>query len=284
LKRKIAFPGERGSFTELAAIEYFGKDDEYCCVPEFSEVFEAVQNGTCKYGVVPIENSTAGSIHQNFDSLLESQLHITGEIMLRIGQCLVANKGVKRKNITKVYSHPAAFAQCKNFLRKNPGLSKITIANTALAVKKINDEQLKDGAAIASMQAAIDFDMNVLAQNIEDNKWNTTRFIIVCKKAEKPSGAPVKTSIVFSTKNIPGALFKCLGVFALRDIDLYKIESRPVHGQGFSYLFYLDFSGDIRDEAQKNALNHLQEITTFFRHLGSYTCGKLVQPHYHKRS
>jgi prephenate dehydratase len=156
--------------------------------------------------------------------------------------------------------------------------------NTALAVKKIKDEKLSDAAAIASMQAAIDFKMDILAENIEDSEWNTTRFIIISKKQEMPLTNSVKTSIVFSTKNIPGALFKCLGVFALRDIDLFKIESRPVHGKGFQYLFYLDFAGNIKNEAQKNAINHLQEITTFFRHLGTYSCGELVYPKYKKRA
>jgi len=283
LRVKVAFPGERGSFTELAAIEYFGEGEQYNCFPEFTDVFEKVSDGTCKYGVVPIENSTAGSIHQNYDSLLESNLHITGEIMLRVGQCLIANKNVKKKDIHTVYSHAAAFAQCKNYFRKNPGLKKISVPNTALAVKKVKDENLADSAAVASLQAAIDFKMDVLAENIEDNRWNTTRFIILSRKPEKPAFIPVKTSIVFSMKNIPGALFKCLAVFALRDIDLIKIESRPVHGKGFKYLFYLDFAGDINDEAQKNAVNHLQEITTFFKHLGSYSCGRLTYPKFHNR-
>jgi prephenate dehydratase len=282
LNFKIAFPGERGSFSELAAIEYFGKANNFTCVPEFADVFDMVSSGKCKYGIVPIENSLAGSIHQNFDKLLESKLHITGEILLRIGQFLIANKGVKRKDIHSILSHPAALAQCKEFLKTMP-VKAIPFSNTASAVKKIKDEGLRDTAAIASMQAAIDFDMDVLAKNIEDNKWNTTRFIIVARKPEAPLKALIKSSIVFSTKNIPGALFKCLGVFALRDIDLFKIESRPVHGKGFGYLFYLDFEGDVKNEAQHNAVNHLQEITTFYRHLGSYNCGEVTFPKYAKR-
>jgi prephenate dehydratase len=283
LRVKVAFPGERGSFTELAAIEYFGESEKFVCVPEFTDVFESVSTGVCKYGVVPIENSSAGSIHQNFDSLLESNLHITGEIMLRIGQFLIANNGVKKKDVQTIYSHPAAFSQCKGYFKKNTSLQKVEVANTALAVKKVKDEKLKNAAAIASMQAAIDFEMNVIAENIEDNKWNTTRFIILSRKPERPAFTPVKTSIVFSMSNTPGALFKCLAVFALRDIDLIKIESRPVHGKGFKYLFYLDFAGDINDPAQKNAVNNIQEIATFYKHLGSYSCGRLAYPKYKKR-
>jgi prephenate dehydratase len=280
---KVAFPGERGSFTELAAIEYFGDSEKFVCVPEFADVFESVSSGACKYGVVPIENSSAGSIHQNYDSLLESNLRITGEIMLRIGQFVIANNGVKKKDVQTIYSHPAAFSQCKEYFKKNPDLQKVQVPNTALAVKKVKDEKLKNAAAIASMQAAIDFEMNVIAENIEDNKWNTTRFIILSRKPERPAFTPVKTSVVFSMQNIPGALFKCLAVFALRDIDLIKIESRPVHGKGFKYLFYLDFAGDINDPALKNAVNNLQEITSFYKHLGSYSCGRLAYPKYKKR-
>lgn len=276
---KAVFAGERGAFGELAAKEYFGSKCGLESVPEFADVFNAVMNGVHSFGIVPIENSLAGSIHQNYDMLLESNLHITGEVLLRVGHFLIANKGVNFKRIKKVYSHPQALAQCKKFL-KSSGLEPVPCSNTAAAVRKIKDEGINDAAAIGSMQAAIEFDMKVLRGNIEDNQWNTTRFLILSRTPNKlkSSEIPQKTSIVFSTKNIPGALFKCLAVFALRDIDLFKIESRPVNGNGFKYLFYLDFRGDLSDEARKNAINHLQEITTFYRHLGSYPVGKVVHP------
>jgi prephenate dehydratase len=283
---KIAFAGELGAFAELAAIEYFGKECVAVPCPDFSAAFQSVTDGKCKYGVVPIENSLAGSIHQNYDLLLESNTQVTGEILLKIGHFLIANNNVARKDIKKVFSHPQALAQCREFLKKNSSLEIVPYSNTAAAVKKIRDEKINDAAAIASMQAAIDFNMNVLASNIEDNKWNTTRFLIVAKKAQVPevSVKSVKTSIVFATKNIAGALFKCLGVFSLRDINLYKIESRPIHGRGFKYLFYLDFEGDLRQEAQRNAIKHLQEMTTFYRFLGSYAEGRIAEPKYRKRS
>ena len=283
----IAFAGERGAFGELAAIEYFGAKEKFSALPEFGDVFRAVAEGKYRYGVVPIENSQAGSIHQNFDLLLESNLHIAGEVLLRIRHFLIANKGASRRQITRVFSHPVVFPQCKKFLKRFPGLSIVPVSNTASAVKKIRDEELCDAAAIASMQAAIDFDMQILARNIEDTKWNTTRFLVVAKKPVLPArGAKdVKSSIVFSMKNIPGALYKCLSVFALRDIDLHKIESRPIHsrGRGFEYLFYLDFAGDARDEAQRNAISHLQEITTFYRLLGSYKTDSPRDPECRKR-
>ncbi len=282
---KVAYAGERGAFAELAAIEYFGKKCQYIAVGDFSTVFESVANGNCDYGVIPIENSLAGSIHQNYDLLLESNTQITGEILLKIGHCLITNKNVKQKDLKSVFSHPQALAQCKNFLRKHKELQVVPFSNTAAAVKKIRDEKLSDAAAIASMQAAIDFNMDVLASNIEDHNCNTTRFLIISARTNNTSADPkkVKTSIVFSTKDLPGALFKCLAVFALRDINLFKIESRPIHGKGFQYLFYLDLEGDMRQDAVRNAIDHLQELTTFYRLLGSYEMGKLIEPSYNRR-
>ncbi len=280
----VTFAGEKGSYSELAALEYFGPSVDLRSVSEFEDVFKSVKQGKTTFGIVPIENSLAGSIHQNYDQLLESKLHIVGEIYLRINHYLIANKGATLKSVNKVYSHPQALAQCKQYLKKFHRGSLVPVSNTALAVKKIRDEKLVDAAAIASMQAAIDFDMDVLDSNIEDNPYNTTRFLIISRKPVKPASGEIKTSVVFSVKNMPGALFKALSVFALRDVDLFKIESRPVHGVGFEYLFYLDCKGDIRDIALMNAVSHLKEITTFYRLLGSYNVGKEVQPRYKGKS
>ncbi|KMQ51643.1 Prephenate dehydratase [Chitinispirillum alkaliphilum] len=280
----IAFPGERGAFSELAAKEYFGDEQRTVAYSEFEQVFQAVKDGEHTFGIVPIENSFAGSIYQNYDFLLESGLNIAGEIYLRIHHHLMANKGCTINSIKQVYSHPQAFAQCKQFLRNK--FSKddlISYPSTALAVKKIREEKLENVAAVASMQAAIDYDMDLLASNIEDNKANTTRFLALSKKMGTKESAQMKTSIVFSIKNIPGALFKALSVFALREIDLYKIESRPVLNRGFEYLFYLDFKGDIRSSVSMKAVSHLQEITTFYRLLGSYPVGDVVEPRYRGR-
>ena len=281
----VAFAGERGAFGELAAKEYFGKKAVLAAQPEFGDVFRSVARGRCRFGVVPIENSLAGSIHENYDLLLESNLHIPGEVLLRIRHFLIGNKGASRRGIRRVFSHPQAFAQCKKFLKRFPHLTVVPVSNTAWAVKKIRNEDLRDAAAIASQQAAVDFDMQVLARNIEDTRWNTTRFLVIAKGPCFPAlgCTNVKTSVVFSTKNIPGALYKCMSVFALRDINLHKIESRPVHGRGFQYLFYLDFDGDAREEVQRNAINHLQEITTFYRFLGSYPVDKPRDPVYRRR-
>jgi len=281
----VAFSGERGAFAELAAIEHFGPRVKLSPVPEFSDVFNGVSRGDYRFGVVPIENSLAGSIHQNYDLLLESGLHIVGEVQLRIRHFLIVNKGTDAKKIRKILSHPAVFPQCRRFLKRHPRWTPLPVSNTAAAVKIILTEKLHDAAAIGSLQAAIDFDMRVVARNIEDPGENTTRFLVVAEKAKNPPASTkrIKSSIVFSMKDIPGALYKCLSVFALRDINLYKIESRPVHGKGFQYLFYLDFEGDARHEVQRNAINHLQEITTFYRFLGSYAMDAPRDPAYGKR-
>jgi prephenate dehydratase len=282
---KIAFAGVRGAFSELAAVQYFGPRHTLTPVEEFEDVFSAVSRGKVQQGIIPMENSLTGSIHQNYDQILESDLFITGEIFLRVSHFLIANHGVKPHNIKRVFSHPQGLAQCQKYLKKMPSAERIPVSNTAVAVQKIKDGHLLDAAAIASLQAAIDYDMNVLAENIEDNKANITRFLVLAKKMSLPkrSSKELKTSVVFSLKNIPGALFRSLSVFALRDIDLLKIESRPVHGKPFQYMFYLDFAGGCTQESQKNALNHLKEVTVFCRMLGSYERGKLVHPEYKKR-
>jgi Prephenate dehydratase len=280
----IAFQGERGAFTELAAIQYFGGKEKTLAVARWEDVFEAVEKRKTGYGIIPIENSLGGSIHGNYDLLLHHDLSITGEIYLKISQFLCVNPGVGMKNVARIFSHPQGFEQCKLFLRKLPDVECIPVSNTAAAAKKIKEEGLRNAGAISSMQAAIDYDLKVLARDIEDNKKNITRFLILSKNRRTThSGKDIKTSVVFGLKNIAGALFKSLSVFALRDIDLLKIESRPVQGKPFEYMFYLDFSGSVHDEAQRNAINHLREITLVCRVLGSYPVGRLAHPEYKKR-
>lgn len=281
----IAFQGEPGAYSELAAKEYFGIRKKFVPVPEFIDVYNAVSKGKTQHGVLPIENSLAGSIHQNYDLLLEGDLYIVGEILLKVSHYLISNNNVSKKKIRRIFSHPQALTQCKSFLKRFKNVEIVPVSNTAAAVRKIKEEKLEDAAAIASMQAAIDYDMSVLAKAIEDRLKNQTRFIILAKKPLniRSGKQQTKSSIVFAAKNIPGALFKALSVFALRDIDLFKIESRPFTGSGFEYMFYLDFEGSILDERSKNAVNHLQEITTYYRFLGSYRVGKVTHPEYLKR-
>ena len=283
---KIAFQGETGANSELAARQFYGDKKEYIPFPEFQDVYNAVYNRKVQYGVIPLENSLTGSIHQNYDLLLDGKLFIVGEIYLEISHYLVSNKNVTRKKIKRVFSHEQALTQCKKYLSKFPYLAQIPVSNTAVAVRMIKEKKINDAAAIASMQAAIDFDMKVHAKKIEDIHNNQTRFIMLSRKELKIRSRKrkVKTSIIFATKNIPGALFKALSVFSLRDIDLLKIESRPFYGRNFEYMFYLDFEGNNYWNRTQYALNHLNEMTTYYRNLGSYFMGEIAKPEYKIRN
>ena len=265
----VAFQGERGAFSEAAAIKYFGDGVKSVPLPSFEEVFAAVHDGQCTYGLVPIENSLAGSIHRNYDLLVRHNLHIVGEVNLRIVHCLIVNPGVTLKDIKRVYSHPQALAQCEGSIVQL-GAEPFPTYDTAGAVRFIKEQAITDGAAIASRQAAVDWEMDVLQEGMEDWGENLTRFLVLSPKEEVPE-SDAKTSIVFAMKDVPGALFKALSVFALREINLTKIESRPLRGQPWQYLFYLDFEGTMAEERCQRAIGHLGEITSYFRLLGSYS-------------
>jgi len=273
---KAVFAGEKGAFAEIAAREHFGGGAKLVPVGEFEDVFKAVKRSKADFGVIPIENSLAGSIHQNYDSLLESKLYISAEIYLRVNHCLVGKKGTVLDAVRCVFSHPQALSQCRRFLTHRWRIKQVPVANTALAAKMVSEDGQPDTAAVASVQAADEYGLDILASNIEDRRDNVTRFLVLSRSSfVKSVGTKRKTSIVFSLPNVPGVLFKALGVFALRDIDLFKIESRPIRGSGFDYMFYLDCGGDIMDTALKNAVSHLREITAFYRFLGSYDVGTL---------
>ena len=266
---KIAFQGEPGAYSEAAALAYFGEGSSPYPCSAFEDVFMAVTSGTCEFGVLPIENSLAGSIHRNYDLLLEHHLHIVGEYFLRVHHCLIALPGATLSDIKKIISHPQALAQCDRYLRAFPGITSEAVYDTAGSVRLVRDGGNLQVAAIASQRAAQVYGLPILAEGIEDHPSNYTRFLVV---ALNPVGYHVeaKTSIVFTLKNLPGALYKALSVFALRDIDLYKIESRPLVGQPWEYLFYIDFAGHVDDVPCARALNHLGEMALFLRVLGSY--------------
>jgi len=266
---KIAFQGERGAYSEAAAVAFFGEEIIPLPCESFDEVFTQVEAGESDYGVVPIENSLAGSIHRNYDLLLRHELFIVGEVNLRVAHHLIALPGVKLEDVRHVYSHPQALAQCERSLAALGDVEKVPTYDTAGSVRMLKDRGIYDGAAIASRRAAEIYGMSILASDFEDNSQNYTRFLVLHPQEVVPQGI-AKTSIVFSVENEPGVLFKCLSVFALRDIDLTKIESRPLRGRPWEYFFYLDFAGSMQEERCRNAINHLHEITTFFRNLGSY--------------
>jgi prephenate dehydratase len=264
---KVAFQGESGAYSEQAVYEYFGSTETKSC-ESFEAVFVAVTSGVCESALVPIENSLAGSIHQNYDLLLRYNLFITGEHLLRVRHCLIAVPGVQLSDIKKAISHPQALGQCMNYLREH-GIKPEAVYDTAGSVKMLKESGAHDTAAIASHRAAELYGMQILEEGIEDNAENYTRFLAIAREPIRPEGES-KTSIVFTLKNQPGALFKALSVFALRDIDLSKIESRPLAGKPWEYLFYIDFIGDEHDAHVAKALDHLGEYATMLRVLGSY--------------
>jgi len=265
---KIAFQGEIGAYSESAVYSFFGSSAEVKPCENLSDVFESVKKGETPYGVVPIENSLEGSVNQTYDLFLEYDLKVCGEIVLRIVHCLIAHSGTRLNSIKTVYSHPQALAQCRKFLEKL-GCRLLSTFDTAGSVKMIKEEGLKDAGAVASQRAAEIYGMKVLAKEIGDTPNNYTRFFVLSKQDSPPSGQD-KTSIIFSVKSIPGALYHILEEFAVRDINLTKIESRPTKRTPWEYNFYLDFEGHRNEEKCREALESIRDKTLFVKILGSY--------------
>jgi len=270
---KIAIQGEPGSFSHEAARAMARSAKVVPCARSL-EVFDRVQRGSVDGAVIPIENSLAGSVAEHFDLLLSREVHIVREFRLRIVHNLIAPPGVPLKNVRRVFSHPVALDQCRDLFARNPKLEPVPFYDTAGSVKHVVAEHLSDAAGIASRHAAEVYGGEILKAGVEDDKRNFTRFFLIHRglmkqgKSRTPAGAN-KTSVAFSTRNIPGALFKSLSVFALRDISLSKIESRPLRGRPWEYVFFVDLlRGD--DQDARNALRHLAEVTDLVKVLGIY--------------
>ncbi|MCC6749050.1 MAG: prephenate dehydratase, partial [Deltaproteobacteria bacterium] len=267
---RVAFQGERGAYSELACRAFFGDTAEPTSEPSFDAVFEAVEAGRAKRGVVPIENSLAGTIHRNYDLLLRHRLHLVGEQTLRISHCLIAAPGVPLEAVRVVRSHPQALAQCEARLAAL-GVATEPAYDTASAVRDLALSGRRDAAAIASRLAAEVHGMSVLKSDFEDRAGNVTRFLVLAREPlSAPGVGPEKTSLAFSLPNRPGGLFKALAVFALRDLDLTKIESRPLPGEAWSYVFYLDCVHEGPRQPVERALSHLEELCTLLRVFGTY--------------
>jgi prephenate dehydratase len=288
----VAFQGEPGAYSEQAIYEYIGPGARSYPCASFEEVFAAVSQGQCALGMLPIENSLAGSIHRNYDLMLEHQLSIVGEYHLRVRHCLLALPGVQLADVRRVFSHPQALSQCLANL-KRMGLQPVPQADTAGSARLVQETQDRQAGVLASRRAAEVYGMHILAQDMEDNPANFTRFLALSahplpdpslegippsnqKQPGSASGttrlqaADYKTSIVFTLRNHPGALFRAMSVFALRDIDLTKIESRPLPGKPWEYIFYIDFVGHARQQDCMHALDNLGEWALMLRVLGSY--------------
>jgi prephenate dehydratase len=265
----VAYQGESGAFSEQAAREFFGARAILRPLPAFSDVFADVERHPTGFGIVPIENSLFGSIHQVYDLLLKHKLFITGEVKLRIELHVMALPKTKWSGIRTIYSQLQAIGQCENFLGTLKNVKVEAVHDTAAAARFIQERKRHDAAAIASEEAAHVHGLHILKRNVESNHRNFTRFIALSRKPVQPLGN-VKTSIVFAVKDIPGALFKALAVFALRDVNLLKVESRPIIGKPWEYLFYLDVEGSPARDPLRQALHHLEEVCTLVRVLGSY--------------
>jgi prephenate dehydratase len=264
---KVAIQGEAGSFSHEAVRQMIRGGTIVPCARSV-EVFDSLEAGSVAAAVIPIENSLAGSVTEHFDLLLARKVFIQREFRLRIVHNLIAAAGVKKSAVRRALSHPVALEQCRDFFRRNPQIVATPFYDTAGSVKHVIKEDLRDAAGIAGRHAAAVYGGKILAAGIEDDKRNFTRFFLI-RKARRILPAANKTSIAFGLKNVAGGLFRALSVFALRDISLSKIESRPMRGRPWEYIFYVDFlRGD--DEPARNALRHLAEVADLVKVLGIY--------------
>ena len=269
---KVAYLGPEGTFTQQAAYKHFGHSIIATPFGAINEVFREVESRSCKFGIVPIENSTEGVVNHTLDSFLQSSLQICGEVESRIHQHLLSNTK-KLKSIKRIYSHAQSFAQCRNWLDTYlPGAEKITTSSNAEAAKKASKEA--GTAAIASTTAAELYSIGIQRKNIEDNPDNTTRFLIIGHNSVPPTGND-KTSLLVSAKNRPGALYQLLAAFADNNVSLSRIESRPSRCTNWEYVFFLDVEGHLQHEDIKAALLQLDGAADMVRVLGSYPCAVL---------
>jgi len=268
---KVAIQGERGSFSHQAALKLMPRCKVLPCSRSI-EVFDAIDSGRAGAAVVPVENTLAGPVGEHLDLLLERDVFITRELLLPIEHNLIAAPAVKLKDVRQALSHPVALDQCRNFFRRYRSIRSVPFYDTAGSVKHVIQNRLPDAAGIASRQAAQEYGGKILLHGLQDDPRNVTRFFLILKN-RKMAPAADKTSLAFSLKNEAGALFKALSVFALRDLDLSKIESRPVKGKPWEYRFFVDVLRG-NDEPMRLALRHLEEVAGFVRVLGIYPKAK----------
>jgi arogenate/prephenate dehydratase len=265
---RIAFQGADGAYSQAAAVRAWPQA-ETVGFESFDEVFRAVETGRVSHGLLPVENSIGGSIHRNYDLLLDHDLPIVAETELPVVHNLLALPGVELGAIRRVFSHPQGLAQCEEYLKRHPAFELVATYDTAGSARIIRDEKLTDTAAIASARAAELFGLNVLEAGIQDYADNVTRFILIGRDSQT-NEPPDKTTIAFALHNAPGALFKALSVFALMDIDLTKLESRPARGLPWEYVFFADLAVGRNEVRCGRAIVHLAEFARWVKTLGSY--------------
>ncbi|MEO0184480.1 MAG: prephenate dehydratase domain-containing protein [candidate division WOR-3 bacterium] len=267
-KNKVYFQGTRGAYSEVVAFKYFGEETETIGLKKFEDTFDAINDDSQAYAILPIENSLMGSIHRNYDLLLTNEVWIIAEVELRITYNLF---GVgKIEDIREIWSHPAVLEQCREFISKNSNYRFVSFFDSAGAAEAVIEEHRENVGIIAGPQIESIYGLKVLIKQIEDNKMNFTRFLILSKREKIYTGKDAKSSLVFGVKNEPGVLFRSLSIFALRNIDLVKLESRPIIGKPWEYIFYIDFRGSIAQEHCRNAVDNLREVSVYHKFLGSY--------------
>lgn len=270
---KIGFQGELGSYSEIAALRFFSNSQaNFIPFRSFQDLFDNVENSFLDAAIIPVENSIEGSVNETYDLLMEKQLFVTGEIYQRIRHCLITNK--RSQEIKTVYSHPQALAQCRKYIRKR-SLEPIPSYDTAGSVKFIKEHSLVYASAIASKRSAEIYDMKIIEEGIEDKNNNFTRFLVISKISGNQTTAD-KTSIIFSISHTPGSLFLILKEFALRNINLTKIESRPTKDIPWEYYFFVDFEGNPNEDTIKKSMLNIKKETLFFKILGSYKKAEIV--------
>jgi prephenate dehydratase len=267
------FQGMRGAYSELALYQYFGRGLQSTGFDTFDDVFEALTESRIDYAFVPVENTIAGTVVENFDLLLSQDCFVIAEAFMKIKHTLLGKRGVNIKDIKQAYSHPHALKQCKEFL-KFQGIRAIPKYDTAGSAQLISESDRTDIAAIASELCAEIYDLEILAKDIQTNNTNTTRFLIVVKKENIPDNLECeKTTLAFKTRHYPGALVDCLKIFQEYNLNLTKLESRPVPENPWEYVFYAGFEGGIYSRGVKNALEKLEKTALFVKVLGSYARG-----------
>ena len=262
---RLAYQGEPGAYSEAAALLYSPNTETLPC-KTFDEVFDAVVKKRATHGVIPMENSIGGTIHRNYDLLVDHEISITGEVELDVVHCLQALPGTKLEDVRIVYSHPQALAQCEHYL-KELGVTVEAVYDTAGGAKLVADERLAGAAALASRRAAELFGLDVIQEAVQDYEYNITRFFVIGGALSADAN---KTTIVFALPSTPGSLFKALSVFALREINLSKLESRPIRGRPWEYLFYVDIDARSDDLPCAHGLTQLGESAKWIRVLGTY--------------
>jgi prephenate dehydratase len=276
LRPRVAFQGERGAFSEEAAVKLLGKDIQLVPRETFESLFASIGEGAADFALAPIENSLVGSIHYSYDLLLESSLHICGETIIPIEHNLIACAGASFDSIRTVESHPVALAQCSRFFAAHPELRRIATSDTAGSVRQVTAAGDTTRAAVAGKHAADFYGGTILCEHLEDHRENYTRFVLLTASAGTTAGAD-KLSLVMKLPHRPGALHQALESFAGRGIDLLKIESRPIRGRPWEYHFYLDLQASLEDAEAVRALEELRERALDVRILGCYpSAGKSV--------